>query len=342
MKSYSLLLMLLVSILSITATAANSAKKPANTEVWKVDGQRAICEGATTMQCLLVKKQGDKDYNFFYDTIIGFDYKEGFVYTIWVTPVPKAPPVPADASIFNYKLVKVVSKKAIPGYAVPASGPAAPLVSNAVNTKIMTLVVNEDKAPCSGIPENKCLLILEKGGKEFELFYQDIKGFEYEDGVRQTIQVSKRHIENPLVIQTEPVYTFIKVISKERIHAGTKPEKTVADAPLSILDKKWYLRKMRDSDTSSLEIDDDTVWIEFNTMENRLKGKAPCNTYFGGFKTDLISAFQASAIASTKMYCSNMSFEDLYFSNLQNADRYEIKDGRLLLYFKDKIFLGFE
>ncbi|MBK9330102.1 MAG: hypothetical protein IPM95_12570 [Sphingobacteriales bacterium] len=108
----------------------------------------------------------------------------------------------------------------------------------------MTLVVNEDKAPCrSGIPESQSLLILEKGGKEFEPFYQDIKDLntKIKDKPRQ---VGKLYIENPLVIQTEPVYTFIKVISKKRINAGTSNQKIVGDASFIHFGQKWYLVQM--------------------------------------------------------------------------------------------------
>lgn len=340
MQKITLLLLVFSSLFSVAnSTKKTTPKKPANVQVWMVDGQRATCEGVTTMRCLLVKKQGEKDYNFFYDNIIGFDYQEGFVYTLWVTTVPKTPPVPADASIYDYKLVKVVSKKAIPGYTT--TPPVKPTAETG-STVVVTLVVNEDKAPCSGLVDNNCLLIKEEGKKEFELFYQDIAGFEFEDGVRQTIQVRKRIVDNPYEKQAEPIYSLLKVLSKERIHAGTKPEKTKTDVPLTILDKKWYLRKMRETDSSSFVMDDNAVWVEFNTAENRLSGRGPCNNYFGGFKTDLISSFQASAIASTKMYCNNMPYEDLYFSNLQNIDRFEIKEGKLLLYFKDKLFLEFE
>jgi hypothetical protein len=68
-------------------------------QVWTIDAQRAKCEGVTTMQCLLVKKPGDKDFNLFYDTIDGFDYQEGFVYTIWVNMGAFTPQTPADGFI---------------------------------------------------------------------------------------------------------------------------------------------------------------------------------------------------------------------------------------------------
>src|SRR3954465_8245520 len=62
-----------------TTTPKSSTKLPAGVQVWTIDAQRAKCEAATTMQCLLVKKQGQKTFELFYDNISGFDYQEGYV-----------------------------------------------------------------------------------------------------------------------------------------------------------------------------------------------------------------------------------------------------------------------
>jgi hypothetical protein len=104
MQKYIFLLLSVISIFSFaqpakkttkskTAKKTVRAKMPKDVQVWTIDAQRAKCEGVTTMQCLLVKKQLDKDFNLFYDNIEGFDYQEGFVYTIWVKESLKTPPI---------------------------------------------------------------------------------------------------------------------------------------------------------------------------------------------------------------------------------------------------------
>lgn len=353
MKKYLFLLLMAVTCFSFAqkgkvATKKSSSKKtiaitklPKDVQVWTIDAQRAKCEGVMTMQCLLVKKPGDKDFNLFYDTIDGFDYQEGFVYTIWVNMGAFTPQTPADGSSIKYKLVKVVSKKPIAGYSNTTTiDNKKPLSGMNVN-QTKTLVVNEEKGKCEGNPDAKCLLIKEEGQKEFEIFYQSIEGFVFEEGYRQTISVSERYVANPMVKQTEPIYTLIKVLKKELIF---EPKKSVVtETPKTPLDKKWVLLKMQESDTTSFVIDDNSVWIQFNSTENKLNGKAPCNSYFGGFNTDLVSSFQAMAVASTRMYCeANMKYEELYFTLLQNADRFEIKEGKLILYKGKRLLLIFE
>lgn len=354
MKTGGFILLLFISIFSFAQKGNSSTKKttakkvaataklPKDVQVWTIDAQRAKCEGATTMQCLLVKKPGDKDFNLFYDTIDGFDYQEGFVYTIWVKveALDRMTLMVGDAET-KYTFVKIVSKKPIAGYANTTIDNKKPLSGMNVNlTK--TLIINEEKGQCEGNPDAKCLLIKKEGAKEFELFYQNIEGFVFEEGYRQTILVSEQHVANPMIKQTEPVYTLIKVLKKDFIFDAKKVSTLAASQPKTVLDKKWFLRKMKDSDTTSFDITDNAVYVEFNSGESRIAGKAPCNSYFGNFKSDFISTFQTSAIASTKMYCDNMKFEDIYFSLLQNADTFEIKDGKLILSKGKRLLLVFE
>jgi hypothetical protein len=352
-------LLLFVAFFSFSQTKSSSVKTkssttavkkskishlPPDVEIWTVDAQLGKCEGVTTRQCMLVKQQGKKEFELFYDTIRGFDYREGFVYVIQVKKILKSPPVPADAPIYDYFLEKIVSKKEIKGYSNTFTE-TKKLNSGREEDRTRTLVINEEKAPCSGTADGKCLLVKKDGAKEFELFYHDIAGFTFEEGFRQTILVRESYSTDPATGAMQTSYTLLSTSKKEAVKiekddpSGTAPSWTHGKTPL---DKKWYIRKMKDSDTSSFTVDDNAVWIEFYSIDNRFKGKAPCNEYFGGFKSDLISSFQASAITNSKIDCANSKLEELYFTLLQNADRYTIRDGRLIFYKGDRLLLIFE
>ena len=86
MQKYIFLLLSVISIFSFaqpakkttkskTAKKTVRAKMPKDVQVWTIDAQRAKCEGVTTMQCLLVKKQFDKDFNLFYKRGYGWYIK---------------------------------------------------------------------------------------------------------------------------------------------------------------------------------------------------------------------------------------------------------------------------
>lgn len=359
MKSTAFILLLFVALFSFSQATSSAAKtKASNTpvkkskirqlapdvETWTVDAQLGKCEGATTMQCMLVKEQGKKEFELFYDTIRGFDYREGFVYVIQVKKILKSPPVPADAPIYDYFLEKVVSKKEVKGYSNTFKETQKPGNEN-YEDRTRTFVINEEKAPCNGTSDGKCLLVKKDGAKEFELFYRDIAGFTFEEGFRQTILVRESYSADPATGKRHPSFTLLSVSKKEPVKIQTEDAPGATPSWIhgrSQLDKKWYIRKMKDSDTSSFTVEDNAVWIEFYSIDNRFKGKAPCNEYIGGFKSDLLSTFQASAITNSKIECPNSKLEELYFTLLQNADRYTIRDGKLIFYKGDRLLLIFE
>lgn len=72
---------------------------------FKIDAQKRACTGVAPQQCLVVNGE------LFYDQIEGFDFKEGFVAEISVERTLAFPNgiVPADASKYRYKLLKVIS-----------------------------------------------------------------------------------------------------------------------------------------------------------------------------------------------------------------------------------------
>ena len=106
LASKLLLAVLMLFGLSVYANAADVIKL-----VVKED--RASCTGVAPQTCFQVKYKGSKDWELFYSNISGFNYKPGYRYVILVTRTKRAN-VPADASIYTYKLKKVLKKHKIP------------------------------------------------------------------------------------------------------------------------------------------------------------------------------------------------------------------------------------
>ncbi len=79
------------------------------TETFIVASREGDCVGVAPQKCLLIKKDGHSDWEFFYGPIKGFDYREGYEYVIRVRK-DILDDAPADRSSFEYTLVKVISK----------------------------------------------------------------------------------------------------------------------------------------------------------------------------------------------------------------------------------------
>lgn len=98
---------------TLTFTRQGSEVKPVAPEtinhLWIVNKEKVDCQGVAPQKCLQVKKTDAEPWENFYGAIEGFKYKPGKFYLIRVTATKKKN-VPADASAYDYKLVKVMSR----------------------------------------------------------------------------------------------------------------------------------------------------------------------------------------------------------------------------------------
>lgn len=94
---------------SRNTTSNNSGSK--SIELY-VDSKRVDCVGVAPQKCLRTRTDPNGEWQFFYDTIEGFDYKEGFTYKLKVNTFNVENP-PADASSIRYELDEVISKTAV-------------------------------------------------------------------------------------------------------------------------------------------------------------------------------------------------------------------------------------
>ncbi|MBB4034382.1 hypothetical protein GGR21_000267 [Dysgonomonas hofstadii] len=96
----------LFAITMFFASCGNSEK----TEKLTVASQLGDCIGVAPMKCLYVKKDGQTEWEFFYNNINGFNYEPGYEYVIEVKVDSVANPA-ADRSSLKYTLVKEISKE---------------------------------------------------------------------------------------------------------------------------------------------------------------------------------------------------------------------------------------
>ncbi|HIF9063766.1 DUF4377 domain-containing protein [Photobacterium damselae] len=85
-----------------------SSDRQSKTMEVTVGPQKTDCFGITPMKCLVVNEQ------LFYDSIDGFDFEPGYAYRLKIERTLAYPngDVPADASIYHYKLIKILEKSA--------------------------------------------------------------------------------------------------------------------------------------------------------------------------------------------------------------------------------------
>lgn len=80
-----------------------------NNKTLVIASEKIDCVGVTSQKCMLVREVDKQNWNYFYDSIIGFTYEAGFEYEILISEKQLENP-PQDASSIAYTLIKVISK----------------------------------------------------------------------------------------------------------------------------------------------------------------------------------------------------------------------------------------
>lgn len=302
------------------------------TQTWTIASETVRCQNSDN-QCLLVKYPGNKEFEILNEPIEGFNFENGYDYVITVRQEVKSPPIQINESVFRYILVKVISKKNRHGQIVTKSTEEEKIIE-----------VNYETLPCESDNSKTCLLIKEALAKEFEVLDGTIFGFDYKPGYNYVISVKvapgsnyyfQKEISKKFVKTTSALYNPIEngssVYSTNKANETGKVIQPTYIQTSSPLDGKWYLRKFIEKEGSSFVTDDNIMWLEINTFNDKIKGFGACNTFQAVVKSDLQTTFQISKLTSGYINCGNKIIEDIFYSLLEQTDRFEIKNGNLIL-----------
>ena len=102
----------------------------------------------------------------------------------------------------------------------------------------------------------------------------------------------------------------------------------------------WYLQKIYQPG-GNMEIKKPMAYISFDAAKKTASGNGGCNRFGSNCRLEG-KKISIREMFSTEMYCVDyQSQEDLYFRKLQDVNRYEVKDGKLLLYRDNELLLEF-
>lgn len=107
MKKSFYFILITMSIMACKTDGTKSQK-----EVFSINSSKVDCVGVGPMKCLQIKRTENGSWQNFYERIEGFDYEPGYIYSLEVAvdTLPKEN-LPADKSMLNYRLLKVLSKE---------------------------------------------------------------------------------------------------------------------------------------------------------------------------------------------------------------------------------------
>lgn len=89
---------------------------------------------------------------------------------------------------------------------------------------VVRYTIASETRDCSGVGRQKCMLVKKGNAKDWEFFYNQIEGFNYEEGYEYVLEVEEQKVDNPPADASSIRYILIKQVSKN--------QKTSDDLPL--------------------------------------------------------------------------------------------------------------
>lgn len=196
---------------------------------------------------------------------------------------------------------------------------------------VISLVVKEDLASCTGVAPMTCMQVKYKNSKSWELFYSQISGFKYQPGYRYVLLVNRTKRANVPADASAYAYKLKKVVKKQKMKVNT----TAWDF---VLKHKWKLIQM-----NGITQEQSPVYMVFDQGKKRVTGNSGCNGFFGGYeKSDGQLTFKQ--MAGTMMACTEgrNKIEHEFLTLIGDKTfKYDVADQTLNLYNGNKLVLMF-
>ena len=312
---FGLILLTLVGVL-LSACASTTGTDSVDQGPQSISEEKTIyvgpvlvdCQGEGPQQCMLIRDNPEDEYTLFYDQIEGFEYEEGYEYKLVIKEEQVENP-PAGGSSLKWSLVQVESMEPVP------------IAGDSVEK---TIYVGPELVDCTGVAPQKCMLVKENPEEEYTLFYDQIEGFDCEEGYDYELVIKEEQVENPPADASSLKWTLVEVVSKE----------PVADAEIVQLEgTDWILVSYLDKQGEMVDVlpgKNTTALFE----DGQVNGNAGCNGYFGGYEVDGAN-LSVGPLASTEMFCGSppgvMDQETAYLAALNSAASYVIEQEQLLI-----------
>lgn len=175
---------------------------------------------------------------------------------------------------------------------------------------------------CTGVGPQTCMLVKETPEAAWSYFYDQIEGFDYEEGFNYEILIDEIPVNNPPADASSLRFKLREIIAK------------TPDVDASELFKEWVVIKIE-----GLEKLSTSPTLTFQQEDEKLSGYAGCNNYFATYTVN-DNVLNIGNAGATRMLCPDMSVEDTFLKTLPLVQRYEIKKKELYLYDQnDKVLI---
>ena len=176
-----------------------------------------------------------------------------------------------------------------------------------------TIFVAAEQVDCqagAGAPR-KCLQIRESQNAEWEPFYDQIAGFEWQEGMEYELRVRVIPVENPPADASSLRYELIEIVSQTSVTGG--------EDSITLAGTKWRFTWGEVDGNRFSSLADQPVTLNFDA--DQINGNASCNDFFSSYSIDGNNLTLGVIGASAKACGSElMDVEQKFLNALQSAN----------------------
>lgn len=200
---------------------------------------------------------------------------------------------------------------------------------------VVTMFVAPETVDCVGVGPRTCLQVKYNEAEEWSFFYDEIEGFEYEEGFGYELLVDISKVENPPADGASLRYVLVEQIAKIDVsdEEVVTPTDTVQQAD-ALAGTTWIVSGIRQDDTiAAIELNQEMT-AQFS--EGRLVGSAGCNTYNAEYSI-LGESLELGPAIATRMACPDeiTQWERLFLQALGTVTRFSFDGTELALVAED-------
>lgn len=190
--------------------------------------------------------------------------------------------------------------------------------------------VNSTQVDCVGVGPMKCLQI-QKGenleSDNWQFFYDQIQGFEFEPGFIYQLLVKTTPKEGPIPSDASSLdYKLVKIISKN-------------EDQMSKITGTWKILRVNEIQNPSKANSNELLQFQFDSSEMSYQGDLGCNSARGKIQVLESEKIEFGQAASTKMACMDMTVENAILEGIANTKTYQIEENQLSLLDENGVIL---
>lgn len=192
-----------------------------------------------------------------------------------------------------------------------------------------TVYVGPQRIDCEGMGPQKCYQVKERPEDPWLLFYDEIEGFDYEEGYTYEVRVEETRVADPPADAASFKWRLLEVVNK------TPEGNSQGDSlPQEITSTEWLLATYQIARAIPRDVSSFRSTLKLSA-EGRANGSGGCNTFTAGYETGANHSITFDSVASTRKACAGeiMEWESTYFQALESARAYTLEDNRLRITF---------